>query len=82
MFERLNMLMQVASLYVNRQKGLDLLKQIKASDFSEAHQDRLIDILRRMRIFRASDVQACDVSEPPSLPVSSSVSNARRQGKE
>lgn len=81
-FERLKMLIRVASLYVNRQKGLDLLKQIKASDLRKDHQDRIIDILRRMRIIRASDVQASDVSEPPPLLCPSSVSKARRQSKE
>ena len=77
MFERLKMLTRVASLYVNRQKGLDLLKQIKASDLSEDHQDRIIDIMRRMRIMPASDL-----SEPPSWLDSSSVSKTRRPGKE
>jgi hypothetical protein len=32
MFERLKMLLRVASLYVNRHKRLDLLQQINASD--------------------------------------------------
>jgi hypothetical protein len=82
MFERLKMLTRVASLDVNRQKGLDLLKQIKASDLSEDHQDRIIDIMRRMRIIRASDVPASDLSEPPSWLDSSSVSKTRRPGKE
>ena len=81
MFERLKMLMQVASLYVHRQKRLDLLKQIKASDLSQDHQDRIIDIMRHMRIVRASDVEVCDSSEPPSLPSPSSVSKTRCQTK-
>jgi hypothetical protein len=81
MFERLKMLTRVASFYVNRQKGLDLLKQIKASDLSEDHQDHIIDIMRSMRIIRASDVQASDSSEPPWRLHPFSASKARRQGK-
>lgn len=82
MFERLKMLTRVASLYVNRQKGLDLLKQIKASDLSPDHQDRIIDIMRRMRIIRAADVQVPEVSKPPSWLDASSISKAHRPGKE
>lgn len=81
MFERLNMLMRVASLYVNRPKGLDLLKQIKGSDLSDDAQERILDIMQRMRLIRAADVQASGASEPPSLPLSSSASNAQRPGK-
>ena len=50
MFEQLNMLMRVACLYVRRQKRLDLLKQIKASDLSDEDRERIIDIMQRMRI--------------------------------
>ena len=82
MFERLKMLTQVASLYVNRQQGRDLLKQIKASDLSQDAQDRLIDIMRRMKIIRASDIQAADWSEPLSGFAPSSVSKTRLPGKD
>lgn len=81
MFERLNMLMRVASLYFTRHKGLDLLEQIKASDLSDDDRDLIIHIIRRMRIIRASDVQASDSSEVPSLFYPSSASKARRQSK-
>jgi len=81
MFERLNMLMRVASLYVRRQKRLDLLTQIKASDLSEKDRDRIIDIMQRMRIIREADLQALESPDPPSLPLSSSASKAQRQGK-
>ena len=67
MFERLNMLVRVASLYVNRPKRLALLKQIRASDLSRDDQDRIIHIMRRMRMIRPSDVaHRSDVSESPS----------------
>ena len=81
MFERLNMLMRVASLYVRRQKRLDLLTQIKASDLSDEDRDRIIDIMQRMRIIREADLQTSGSSEPSSLPPSSSTSKAQRQGK-
>ena len=82
MFERLKMLTRVASLYVNRQKGLDLLKQIKASDLSDEDRDRVIHIMRSMRIIRESDLQASDLSEAPSSPLLSSASKAQRKDKE
>lgn len=66
MFERLKMLLRVASLYVNRPKRLELLKQIRASDLSSDDQDRIIHIMRRMRMIRTSDVQRSDFSESPS----------------
>jgi hypothetical protein len=68
MFERLKMLMRVASLYVNRPKRLELLKQIRASDLSSDDQDCIIHIMRRMRMIRTSDVQRSDLSrhESPS----------------
>ena len=81
MFERLTMLMRVASLYVRRQKRLDLLKQIKASDLSEKGQERIIDIMQRMWIIREADLQALGSSDSPPLPLSSSASKARRQSK-
>ena len=82
MFERLNMLMRVACLYVNRPKRLDLLKQIKASDLSDEDRERIIDIMQRMRIIREADLQALELFDPPSLPLSSSASKAEGQGKE
>ena len=82
MIERLDMLMRVASLYVNRQKRLDLLKQINASDLSDEDQARLIDIMRRMRMIREADVQASGTSEPPSYPAAPSASKAQRPSKE
>lgn len=82
MFERLKMFTRVASLYVNRQKGWALLKQIRASDLSGEDQDRILDIMRRMRIIRASDVQASESSESSSRPHPPSVSKARRQGQD
>lgn len=81
MFERLNMLMRVASLYVRRQKRLDLLTQIKASNLSNEDRDRIIDIMQRMRIIREADLQALESSDHPSLPPSSSPSKAQRQDK-
>lgn len=66
MFERLKMLLRVASLYVNRPKRLELLKQIRASDLSSDDQERIIHIMRRMRMIRTSDVQRSDFSESPS----------------
>jgi hypothetical protein len=81
MFERLTMLMRVASLYVRRQKRLDLLKQIKASDLSEKGQERIIDIMQRMWIIREADLQALKSSDSPPLPLSSSASKDERQGK-
>jgi hypothetical protein len=66
MFERLKMLLRIASLYVNRPKRLELLKQIRASDLSSDDQDRIIHIMRRMRMIRTSDVQRSDFSESPS----------------
>ena len=66
MFERLNMLLRIASLYVNRPKRLEVLKQIRASDFSSDDQDRIIHIMRRMRMMRTSDVQRSDFSASPS----------------
>jgi hypothetical protein len=66
MFERLKMLLRVASLYVNRPKRLELLKQIRASDLSSDDQDRIIHIMRRMRMLRMSDVQRSDLSGSPS----------------
>lgn len=81
MFERLNMLMRVASLYVRRQKRLDLLTQIKASNLSNEDRDRIIDIMQRMRIIREADLQALESSEPASLPLSSSAAKAEHQGK-
>jgi hypothetical protein len=80
MFERLNMLMRVACLYVNRPKRLDLLKQIKASDLSDEDRARIIDIMQRMRIIREADWQTFDSSEPPSSPLPSFFSKAQRQG--
>lgn len=81
MFERLTMLMRVGSLYVRRQKRLDLLKQVKASDLSEKGQERIIDIMQRMRIIREADLQALGSSDSPPLPLSSSASKAHRQSK-
>ena len=81
MFERLTMLMRVASLYVRRQKRLDLLKQVKASDLSEKGQERIIDIMQRMWIIREADLQALKSSDSPPLPLSSSTSKAPRQSK-
>lgn len=66
MFERLKMLLRVASLYVNRPKRRELLKQIRASDLSGDDQERIIHIMRRMRMIRTSDVQRSDFSESPS----------------
>ena len=73
---------RVACLYVNRQKRLDLLKQIKASNLSNEGRDRIIDIMQRMRIIREADLQASESFERPSSPPSSSTSTAERQGKE
>ena len=81
MFERLNTFMRVVSLYVNRQKRLDLLKQIKASDLSDEDRDGIIDIMQRMRIIREADLQALEASASPSLPLSSSASKSQCQGK-
>ena len=81
MFERLNMLMRVASLYVRRQKRLDLLTQIKASNLSNEGRDRIIDIMQRMRIIREADLQASESFETPPLPPSSSTSKSERQGQ-
>ena len=81
MFERLNMLMRVGSLYVRRQKRLDLIKQIKASNLSDEDRDRIIDIMQRMRIIREADLQASESFETPSSPPTSSTSKAERQGK-
>ena len=79
MFERLKMLMRVACLYVKRQKRLDLLKQIKASGFSAEVRDRVIHIMRRMRIIREADLQASDASEALSFSPSSSASKSQRE---
>jgi hypothetical protein len=65
MFERLKMLLRVASLYVNRPKRRALLKQIRASGLSGDDQDRIIHIMRRMRLIRASDWRVSDLSEAP-----------------
>ena len=65
MFERLKMLLRVAFLYVNRQKRLELLKQIRASGLSSDDQDRILQIMRHMRLIRASDVRLSDLSEAP-----------------
>lgn len=66
MFKRLTMLMRVALLYVNRRKVLHILNEIKASDLSQEHQALIIDILRRMKLLRASDVQAFESPDPAS----------------
>ncbi len=81
MFERLSILMRVASLYVNRRKVLRILNEIKASDLSREHQTYLIDIMRRMKLLRACDVQAFDSLEPSSQLAPSPSPKARRQGK-
>lgn len=65
MSERIKMPARVASLYSNRQKGLDLLKQLEASDLSNDTRDGIIDIMRRMRIIREADGQGTGMSEPP-----------------
>lgn len=65
MSERLKMLSRVASLYVDRQKGLDLLRHLEDSDLSDDTQDRIIDIMQRMGIVRKTDRQGSDASELP-----------------
>jgi hypothetical protein len=81
MFERLKMLLRVTSLYVNRPKRLKLLKQIRASGLSGDDQERIIQIMRYMRLIRASDLRRSDLSEAPPSLHSSSASNASSQGQ-
>ena len=66
MFKQLTMLLRVASLYGNRPQRRELLKQIRASGLSGADQDCIVQIMRRMRLIRASDLCVSDLSEVPS----------------
>lgn len=65
MSEQLKMLSRVASLYFNRQKGLDLLKQLEASDLSNDTRDGIIDIMKNMGIIREIDVQGANSAVAP-----------------
>jgi hypothetical protein len=57
MFKRLKMLARITSLYLKRQKALDLLKQLETSDLSDDTRNGIIHIMRSMRIIREADVQ-------------------------
>ncbi len=46
MFQRLKVLKDVLSLYLNRQTGLALLERVQASDLSDADRDRVSRIMR------------------------------------
>jgi hypothetical protein len=48
MLQRLRVLKDVLSLYLNRQTGLALLERVHASDFSDADRDRVSRIMRTM----------------------------------
>jgi len=75
------MLMGVALLYGNRRKVLHLLNEIEASNLNQEHQAYIILIMRRMKLLRASDVQAFDSPAPSSLFNPSSSPKAQCQGK-
>lgn len=62
MFQRLKVLKDVLSLYLNRQTGLALLERVQGSDLSDADRDRVSHILRAM--LRLPDAS---VQEPSSL---------------
>jgi len=63
MSERLKMLSRVTSLANNRQEGLDLIKQLEASDLSDDTRDSIIAIMKSMGIIRETDVQGANTPE-------------------
>ena len=63
--EQMKRLARVASLYTNRQKGLELLKQLEASDLNDDTRDDITRIMRQMGIIREMDVQEESASELP-----------------
>ena len=75
MFQRLKVLKDVLSLYLNRQTGLALLERVQGSDLSDADRDRVSRIMRTMLQLPA------DPGHEPPLPEAStpSASASRRQ---
>jgi hypothetical protein len=76
MLQRLKVLKDVLSLYLNRQTGLALLERVQASDLSDADRDRVSRIMRTMLKLPA------DPGHEPPLPEASAPSahaSRRRQ---
>ena len=74
MFQRLKVLKDVLSLYLNRQAGLTLLERVQASDLSDADRDRVSRIMRTML-----KLPADPVPEPPLPEASAPSAHASRR---
>jgi hypothetical protein len=74
MFQRLKVLKDVLSLYLNRQTGLALLERVHASDLSDAARDRVSRIMGTML-----KLPAAPVHEPPLPEVSTPSAHASRR---
>jgi hypothetical protein len=74
MFQRLKVLKDVLSLYLNRQTGLALLERVHASDLSAADRDRISRIMRTML-----KLPAAPGHEPPVPAASTPSAHASRR---